>query len=319
MARRKNTQQHKTGEPFHHDNTEVFESTSFPRFRGSWHFLVFVFNSLSVSRWIPTCDGDYGDADVYAGCHIQSVKSNLNIEINYDLIINTCDADLQMAFVWSSSLTLWFSSWSTRGPWSYCATLVVLFVLGLLQERLHAHRQQSWLRQGQRQCVPLSSRHKCIVPCGSAPPLAARLRWYLPRSERERVLDSMLYALHLSLSYLIMLAVMSFNGGVFLTVVISLAFGRYLCSMQPILPSGGRGTTAAYGLVDGHDGSTDGHNERTGRGDGGAEWRSRSGGGVHGVAVAAGSAATTSDACCPTSGGPSVIIVPSYRETTGGD
>ena len=210
-----------------------------------------------------------------------------------------------MAFVWSSSLTLWFSSWSTRGPWSYCATLVVLFVLGLLQERLHAHRQQSWLRQGQRQCVPLPSRHTCIVPCGSAPPLAERLQWYLPRSERERVLDSMLYALHLSLSYLLMLAVMSFNGGVFLTVVISLAFGRYLCSMQPILPSGGRrGTTAAYGLVNGHDGSTDGH-EPGQAGDGSADvWRSSGGGGgVHGVAVAAGSAATTSDACCPTSGG----------------
>jgi hypothetical protein len=49
-----------------------------------------------------------------------------------------------------------------------------------------------------------------------------------------------LYAAHVLCSYLLMLAVMSFNGGVLLTVVAGMAGGRALLGRQH-RPSGGSG------------------------------------------------------------------------------
>ena len=51
-------------------------------------------------------------------------------------------------------------------------------------------------------------------------------------SVRQRAVGTVLYGLNLASSYLIMLAVMACNGGIFLTVVFAMMFGHFFGSVQ---------------------------------------------------------------------------------------
>jgi Ctr copper transporter family len=87
----------------------------------------------------------------------------------------------------SHKLTLWFEGWKTESVGSYLATLALLFLLAVGQEGLHALRSK-------------------LVP--DSPQSLA------------------LYGANALLSYLLMLAVMSFNGGVLIVVVAGMVAGR---------------------------------------------------------------------------------------------
>lgn len=63
-------------------------------------------------------------------------------------------------------------------------------------------------------------------------------------SVRQRAVGTVLYGLNLASSYLIMLAVMTCNGGIFLTVVFAMMFGHFLGpSRRPV--AAGRGSSEA--------------------------------------------------------------------------
>ena len=87
----------------------------------------------------------------------------------------------------SHKMTLWFEGWKTKSVGSYLATLALLFLLAVAQEGLHALRSK-------------------LIP--DSPQALA------------------LYGANALLSYLLMLAVMSFNGGVLLVVVAGMVAGR---------------------------------------------------------------------------------------------
>ncbi|GFH10202.1 uncharacterized protein HaLaN_05474 [Haematococcus lacustris] len=96
-----------------------------------------------------------------------------------------------MAFTSSIHTTLWLSPWTTTNVYSYGASLLALVALAVLHECLAVHRH-------------------------GPSPAGAKL-WL-----------SGLYCASMTTSYLLMLAVMTFNVGFFLAVVLGLGLGYYL-------------------------------------------------------------------------------------------
>jgi copper transporter 1 len=173
---------------------------------------------------------------------------------------------MQMTFTWSTHVTLWFASWSTHGPGEYAFALSGLAALCVFQEALHTWRarlaaaaadgcaerrdRKPWGRakraRGARVCsaaalpgVPSDSRG-CLSPAPPRITHSARSGSGSRSGGATATLDTALYAAHVLCSYMLMLAVMSFNGGVLLTVVAGMAGGRALLGRQH-RPSGGSG------------------------------------------------------------------------------
>ncbi|OMO86096.1 Ctr copper transporter [Corchorus capsularis] len=101
---------------------------------------------------------------------------------------------MHMTFFWGKNAEILFSGWPGARTAMYVLALIVVFLLGFL--------------------VELISHSKLIKP-GSTH-LAAGL------------VQTLLHALRVGLAYLVMLAVMSFNGGVFLAAVAGHTLGFFL-------------------------------------------------------------------------------------------
>jgi hypothetical protein len=162
---------------------------------------------------------------------------------------------MPMSFELSTRTVLWFPSWSTEGPLSYALALALVASLGLAHEALAARRLRDAGIGGDRAAASSSSddgrgggdgaeadggaaggsRHQHQQPVASSPAAAAAAA----RRRRDRALA---YALSLVTSYLLMLAVMTYNVGIFAAVVSGMAAGHYLFS-----PAAGGGGLAAAG------------------------------------------------------------------------
>ncbi|XP_021894552.1 copper transporter 1 [Carica papaya] len=102
---------------------------------------------------------------------------------------------MHMSFYWGNEATVLFTHWpGTRGSGMYFLSLVVVFVLSVLVE---------WLS------------HCRLIKPGSGHVSAG-------------LIQTLLHALRMGLAYMVMLAVMSFNGGVFLVAVAGHALGFLL-------------------------------------------------------------------------------------------
>jgi len=120
---------------------------------------------------------------------------------------------MPVAFVWNTRVTLFHAAWETETTFTYLCALLGVFALCILQERLFYFRTSYTISPGH-------------TPGDLTTPILPRLH-KVPELQ-QRVFGTVLYGLNLSSSYLIMLAVMTCNGGVFITVVAGLSAGHFL-------------------------------------------------------------------------------------------
>lgn len=129
------------------------------------------------------------------------------------------DMSMPMYFQLSYRTILWFKEWHTRSAGTYAAALIGLAIFGILHEALASFRV-------------VYNRSKTSVGyttlAASPEPGAQR-----PSTDfTHKAVTSALYALNLASGYLLMLAVMTYNIGCFLAVVIGMGIGHFLFNQR---------------------------------------------------------------------------------------
>ncbi|XP_019437825.1 PREDICTED: copper transporter 5.1 [Lupinus angustifolius] len=122
---------------------------------------------------------------------------------------------MHMTFYWSKNVTLLIDSWRTDSWLSYVLSLVACIVASVFYQYLENRR----------------IRLKLLAAGKSSPATTAEIQVPLLRRKvigGVRVGGAVLFGLSSAIGYLLMLAVMSFNGGVFVAIVVGLAFGHFV-------------------------------------------------------------------------------------------
>ncbi|XP_020571351.1 copper transporter 5.1 [Phalaenopsis equestris] len=118
---------------------------------------------------------------------------------------------MHMTFYWGKTVTILIDSWRTDSWLSYLLSLVALLLASAFYQYLEDRRVRFKL-------LSKSNPSSLEIP-------------FLSRAAAGRSMASVsaavLFGVNAAIGYLLMLAVMSFNGGVFLAVVIGLALGYF--------------------------------------------------------------------------------------------
>ncbi|KAD3068191.1 hypothetical protein R6Q59_017877 [Mikania micrantha] len=123
---------------------------------------------------------------------------------------------MHMTFYWGHNLTLLIDSWKTDSWLTYILTLIVCFVFSVFFQFLEDQRLRF------KVC---SSTTTAVAAIENAPLLYSKL---FSDGNRAKFVGSVLFGINSGINYLLMLAVMSFNGGVFVVIVVGLAVGYWL-------------------------------------------------------------------------------------------
>ncbi|KAL6530723.1 hypothetical protein OROGR_014583 [Orobanche gracilis] len=130
---------------------------------------------------------------------------------------------MHMTFYWGNRVTILFDSWKTDSWISYFLSLLACFLIAVFYQYMEDRRLRFKL---------LSSSTTPPPPSGSdaigAPLLFTKTgrsgKWAPP----SRYAGATFFGINSAIGYLLMLAIMSFNGGVFIAVVVGLGSGYFL-------------------------------------------------------------------------------------------
>lgn len=131
---------------------------------------------------------------------------------------------MQMSFEASTAVTLWLKQWHTHSWGTYLLSCAGLLALCIFHEVLNAYRNnfhQQFVSNAQG-----TEYDRLQAPAELTEDDASSKRSLSPTS--ARAIHSLLYAVNLSCSYLLMLAIMTFNIGYFGVIVLGLALGNFL-------------------------------------------------------------------------------------------
>nr|XP_009595650.1 copper transporter 5 [Nicotiana tomentosiformis]XP_016504529.1 PREDICTED: copper transporter 5 [Nicotiana tabacum] len=131
---------------------------------------------------------------------------------------------MHMTFYWGNKVTLLFDFWKTNSWLSYALALLACFIVSVFYQYMEDRRQRFKI---------LSSNSKKNYP---SPPSNAAvntpLLYSFPTVGGEwnwaRFATAILFGINSAIGYMLMLAIMSFNGGVFVAVVLGLSIGYLL-------------------------------------------------------------------------------------------
>lgn len=122
---------------------------------------------------------------------------------------------MHMTLYWGIKVTLLFDSWKTDSWFSYLLSLLACFLFSAFYQYLEDRR----------------IRFKAIAvsnPPQQPTPVNAPLLTPKRRASSAKFATALLFGINSAVGYLLMLAIMSFNGGVFLAIVLGLTVGYVL-------------------------------------------------------------------------------------------
>ncbi|KAK8597656.1 hypothetical protein V6N13_095056 [Hibiscus sabdariffa] len=114
---------------------------------------------------------------------------------------------MHMTLYWGKDVTLLIDSWKTDSWLSYLLTLLACFIFASFYQYMEDRRLRF---------------RSLASPDGASVPLLPNYR------SSAKFATALLFGINSAVGYLLMLAIMSFNGGVFLAIVLGLAVGYFL-------------------------------------------------------------------------------------------
>ncbi|MCO5576314.1 hypothetical protein L7F22_030123 [Adiantum nelumboides] len=127
----------------------------------------------------------------------------------------------ETSFYWGQQATILFEGWRTTSPATYIASLLALLLISFLYQYLERLTSSSSPLLSQFHCCPPASQgshNNASKPFAPAPHVLS-----LP----TKLFLTLLFGLRVGLAYLLMLAVMSFNGGIFLAIILGFSAGFF--------------------------------------------------------------------------------------------
>ncbi|KAK4755946.1 hypothetical protein SAY87_009703 [Trapa incisa] len=128
---------------------------------------------------------------------------------------------MHMTLYWGVQVTLLVDSWRTDSWPSYLLTLLACALSSAFYQYLEDRRLR--LKSAAASYAPAPS----STEPSSASPLIPKLH-RLRRLNQAKLASTVLFGVNSAIGYLLMLAIMSFNGGVFLSIVAGLTVGYWL-------------------------------------------------------------------------------------------
>ncbi|XP_020206726.1 copper transporter 5 [Cajanus cajan] len=125
---------------------------------------------------------------------------------------------MHMTFYWGKKVTILIDSWKTNSWTSYVLSLLACLVVAAFYQYLENRRIRLKLFAAGRRTPSPEIRT----------PL---LRWRVAGDEAKlgvKFAEAVLFGVNSAIGYLLMLAIMSFNGGVFVAIVVGLTLGYFL-------------------------------------------------------------------------------------------
>eukprot|EP00897_Mesotaenium_endlicherianum_P005511 jgi/Mesen1/4989/ME000248S04277 len=126
---------------------------------------------------------------------------------------------MHMTLYWGKDATILLKSWSTTTWGSYLTALIVTFIFCMLHEWLTTYRLQFLASK--------RSKKRFASHGGDDPTIPLVDMDGQQLTSLHKAIGTSLYAVNAACSYIIMLIVMTFNGGLFLAVVFGLACGYF--------------------------------------------------------------------------------------------
>lgn len=126
---------------------------------------------------------------------------------------------MHMTLYWGKKVTLLISSWKTNSWTSYLLALLACFLFSAFYQFMEDRRLRF------KALASSSSINPSSLPVGTP------LLFQVNRGRRlspARVATAVLFGVNSAIGYLLMLAVMSFNGGVLVAIVMGLSVGFFL-------------------------------------------------------------------------------------------
>ncbi|KAL2545169.1 Copper transporter 5 [Forsythia ovata] len=132
---------------------------------------------------------------------------------------------MHMTFYWGKKVTILFDSWKTDSWTSYFLSLLACFLVSVFYQYMEDRRLRFKLLSLKTQKSPPSSIESAAL---NSSLLFSKFSGGGRKWSASRFAGAILFGVNSAIGYLLMLAIMSFNAGVFIAVVVGLAIGYLL-------------------------------------------------------------------------------------------